>query len=87
MSRRILPYYLTYPMPYSYQEEDNVTAHSPENPNGSSYAIEGIISENGQIIGKMGHTERYENNLFKNIIGNKEQQLFRNAVKYFRKEI
>ncbi|MGM9971390.1 MAG: phosphoribosylformylglycinamidine synthase [Anaeroplasmataceae bacterium] len=73
---------------FQYVDEDNnVTAQSPQNPNGSSYAIEGIISENGQILGKMGHTERYENNLFKNIIGNKEQQLFINAVKYFRKEI
>ena len=51
-----------------------------------SYAIEGIISQNGQILGKMGHTERYEKNLFKNIAGNKEQNLFRNAVDYFRKK-
>ncbi len=34
---------------------------------------------------KMGHTERYEKNLFKNIAGEKEQSLFRNAVDYFRK--
>ena len=33
---------------------------SPYNPNGSYYGIEGIISRNGQILGKMGHTERYE---------------------------
>ena len=62
------------------------TAEAPFNPNGSSYAIEGIISQNGQILGKMGHTERYEKNLFKNIAGNKEQNLFRNAVDYFRKK-
>ncbi len=61
------------------------TVEAPYNPNGSSYAIEGIISANGQILGKMGHTERYENNLFKNISGNKEQALFTNAVNYFRK--
>ncbi len=61
------------------------TVEAPYNPNGSSYAIEGIISENGQILGKMGHTERYEKNLFKNITGNKEQGLFVNAVNYFRK--
>ncbi len=72
---------------FQYVDEDNnITAASPQNPNGSSYAIEGIISENGQILGKMGHTERYEGNIFKNIVGNKEQQLFENAVKYFRKE-
>ncbi len=38
----------------------NPTAEAPYNPNGSSYAIEGIVSRNGQILGKMGHTERYE---------------------------
>ena len=64
----------------------NITMQSPENPNGSSYAIEGIISEDGLIIGKMGHTERYEENIFKNISGNKRQPLFENAVRYFRKK-
>ncbi|MBR5824066.1 MAG: phosphoribosylformylglycinamidine synthase subunit PurQ, partial [Paludibacteraceae bacterium] len=64
----------------------NITMQSPENPNGSSYAIEGIISEDGLIIGKMGHTERYEENIFKNIAGNKRQPLFENAVRYFRKK-
>lgn len=53
------------------------------NPNGSVCAIEGIISENGQILGKMGHSERFEDGLFKNIPGNKEQRLFESAVKYF----
>ncbi len=66
--------------------EGNPTAEAPYNPNGSSYAIEGILSPDGRILGKMGHTERYERNLFKNIAGNKEQSLFRNAVNYFRKK-
>ncbi|MDE7305036.1 MAG: phosphoribosylformylglycinamidine synthase [Alistipes sp.] len=61
------------------------TAAAPWNPNGSSYAIEGILSRDGRILGKMGHTERWEEHLFKNIAGNKEQALFENAVKYFRK--
>ena len=52
-------------------------------PNGSYYAIEGIISMNGQILGKMGHSERYEPNLFKNIEADLEQPLFANAVRYF----
>ena len=64
----------------------NPTSEAPYNPNGSSYAIEGLVSKDGQILGKMGHTERWEENLFKNIAGNKEQSLFRNAVSYFRKE-
>lgn len=53
------------------------------NPNGSISAIEGIISKNGQILGKMGHSERFEAGLFKNIPGNKEQSLFASAVSYF----
>ena len=56
---------------------------SKYNPNGSLNAIEGIASKNGQIIGKMGHSERYENGLFQNIPGNKDQGLFESAVKYF----
>ena len=65
--------------------EEEPTMESPYNPNGSYYAIEGIISRNGQILGKMGHTERYEENLFKNIDDDtREQPLFVNAVEYFR---
>ncbi len=70
---------------FQYVDEDNnVTMQSPQNPNGSSYAIEGLISEDGQIIGKMGHTERFEENNFKNISGNKSQKLFINAISYFK---
>ena len=67
--------------------DEEPTMESPYNPNGSYYAIEGIISKNGQILGKMGHTERYEENLFKNIDDDtREQPLFHNAVAYFRGE-
>ena len=65
--------------------DGNITMEEPFNPNGSMYAIEGMISENGQILGKMGHSERYEENLFKNIYGNKQQKIFENAVNYFQK--
>ncbi|MCQ2279651.1 MAG: phosphoribosylformylglycinamidine synthase [Bacteroidales bacterium] len=54
-----------------------------DNPNGSHYDIEGIVSPDGLILGKMGHSERYEENLFKNISGNKKQGIFENAVSYF----
>ena len=56
-----------------------------DNPNGSHYDIEGIVSPDGHILGKMGHSERYEDLLFKNIAGNCRQPIFENAVKYFRK--
>jgi phosphoribosylformylglycinamidine synthase len=66
--------------------EGNATMDSPANPNGSTEAIEGIISPDGLILGKMGHSERYEDGLMKNIAGNKRQNLFANAVSYFRKK-
>ena len=65
---------------------DEPTMESPYNPNGSYYAIEGIISRNGQILGKMGHSERYEDNLLRNIEAEREQPLFANAVRYFKKQ-
>ena len=64
---------------------EEVTMESPYNPNGSYYAIEGILSPDGHILGKMGHSERYEDDLFKNIEAEKAQPLVENAVKYFRK--
>ena len=71
---------------FVYTDPDGVeTTKSPYNPNGSSYSIEGIISEDGLILGKMGHSERFEENLFKNISGEKKQDIFENAVNYFRK--
>lgn len=71
---------------FQYADAEGVpTGRAPFNPNGSYYAIEGIVSRDGQILGKMGHTERYEPNLFRNIAGNKVQDIFGNAVRYFRK--
>ncbi len=71
---------------FQYVDEfGNATDKAPYNPNGSSYAIEGIISRDGLILGKMGHSERYEENLFKNISGNKQQDIFINAVNYFKR--
>ena len=63
--------------------EGKPSMDSKYNPNGSVNAIEGITSKNGQVIGKMGHSERFEDGLFQNIPGNKDQYLFASAVKYF----
>lgn len=63
--------------------EGKPSMDSRYNPNGSVNAIEGITSKNGQIIGKMGHSERFEDGLFQNIPGSKDQHLFASAVKYF----
>ncbi len=53
------------------------------NPNGSMCAIEGIISPDGRVLGKMGHTERLTADCCKNVDGNKEQLLFKSGVEYF----
>ena len=65
-------------------EAGNVSMNPLDNPNGSSYAIEGIVSPDGLILGKMGHSERKGENLYKNIDGDKFQDIFKNAVEYFR---
>ena len=64
--------------------DGNPTNHGEYNPNGSLYAIEGITSKDGRIFGKMAHSERTGENLYKNILGDKEQNIFRNGVNYFR---
>ena len=58
---------------------------APFNPNGSFCAIEGIISPDGQILGKMGHSERWSDGLLRNVEEDMYQPIFENAVKYFRK--
>ena len=64
--------------------DGNPTMNGEFNINGSYYAIEGITSKDGRIFGKMGHSERYEDGLFKNIEGDKLQNIFENGVNYFR---
>lgn len=66
-------------------ENNQVTMDKNHNLNGSTYAIEGIVSKCGKILGKMGHSERYEDGLLKNIDGNKMQDIFTNGVNYFKK--
>ena len=71
---------------FQYVDADgNPTLESPYNPNGSVEAIEGIISPDGKILGKMAHSERFDDGLMKNISGNKNQNIFANAINYFKK--
>ena len=60
------------------------TAKTPHNPNGSMYAIEGLISPCGRILGKMGHVERAGEGLSKNVPGEKTMDIFSAGVKYFK---
>ncbi|WP_435575719.1 phosphoribosylformylglycinamidine synthase subunit PurQ, partial [Dubosiella newyorkensis] len=72
---------------FQYVNEAGVpTMNGLDNINGSSMAIEGIMSEDGHILGKMGHSERYEENLFQNISGNKDQNIFENGIRFFTHE-
>ena len=62
----------------------NPTMESPYNPNGSMMAIEGIVSLDGRVIGKMGHSERQGDHRFKNIYGEMDQKIFEAGVNYFK---
>ena len=64
--------------------EGNSSMDSQFNPNGSYYAIEGMLAHKGRIFGKMAHSERTGKNLYKNIYGNKDQNIFKNGVKFFK---
>ena len=54
------------------------------NPNGSVMAIEGITSPDGRVFGKMGHSERIGENLYKNVYGEKDMKIFESGVNYFK---
>ncbi len=62
----------------------NATMVSPFNPNGSTWAIEGITSPDGRVLGKMGHSERIGDNLYKNVEGNFDMKIFESGVRYFK---
>ena len=64
--------------------DGNATMLSPFNPNGSMWAIEGITSPDGRVFGKMGHSERIGDNLYKNVEGNFDMKIFESGVKYFK---
>ena len=54
------------------------------NPNGSVWAIEGLTSPDGRVLGKMGHSERIGPSLYRNVPGVYDMGLFRSAARYFR---
>jgi phosphoribosylformylglycinamidine synthase len=53
------------------------------NPAGSMMAVEALTDPSGRILGKMAHSERRGEYLYKNVPGNKTQKLFEGGVKYF----
>ena len=64
--------------------DGNVSADIQYNPNGSYASIEGITSPDGKVLGKMGHSERIGNGLYKNVPGEFDMQMFKAAVEYFK---
>ncbi len=64
--------------------DGNATSDIHFNPNDSMYAIEGITSPDGRVFGKMGHSERIANGLYKNVYGDYDIKMFKAAVKYFK---
>ena len=65
-------------------EKGNATYDIRYNPNGSVYAVEGITSKDGRILGKMGHSERsYRGNIL-NVPGNMDQKLFESGIEYYK---
>ena len=64
--------------------DGNTTYNIDYNPNGSFYAVEGITSADGRILGKMGHSERIGKYTLKNIHGEKDQKIFESGVNYFK---
>lgn len=70
---------------FQYVDQDGEpTLAAPDNPNGSAYAIEGLLSPDGRILGKMGHSERYREGLMKNIPDIAVQDIFANAARFVR---
>ena len=61
-----------------------VAMDMPYNPNGSMLGIEGITSADGRILGKMAHSERIGDNLYKNIEGNFDEKIFKSGINYFK---
>lgn len=64
--------------------DGEVSMDMPYNPNGSMLGIEGITSPDGRVFGKMGHSERIGDNLYKNVLGEFDQKLFKAGVNYFK---
>ncbi len=64
--------------------DGNATNDIAFNPNNSDFAIEGIVSPDGRVLGKMGHAERTGFGLYKNVPGEFDLKLFESAVEYYK---
>ena len=64
--------------------DGNATYNIDYNPNGSTLAVEGITSPDGRVFGKMGHSERIGDGLYRNVYGDYDIKMFKSMVKYFK---
>ena len=65
--------------------DGNVQLNDEEwNVNGSYYAIEGITSPDGRVLGKMAHAERRGDSVAINIFGEQDMKIFESGVAYFK---
>ncbi|MDR0785502.1 MAG: phosphoribosylformylglycinamidine synthase [Treponema sp.] len=72
-------------VPFCYVDADGVPSENePDNPNGSMFAIEGLASPDGRILGKMAHSERRGEFTHVNVPGNKYQRLFEAGAAFFK---
>ena len=65
--------------------EGNISMMTCDNPSGSNYAVECVTSPDGRILGRMGHSERVNENLYRNVAGNYDLRFFESACEYFMK--
>jgi phosphoribosylformylglycinamidine synthase len=64
--------------------DDKPTMDARYNPNGSAWAVEALTSPDGRVLGKMGHSERISDGIYKNVPGSYDQRIFEAAVRYFK---
>ena len=66
-----------------YVDASGIPTMGDDNPNGSLLAVEGLLSPDGRVFGKMAHAERFTKNTLINVPGEKDQRIFESGVKYF----
>ena len=66
-----------------YVDNNDLPTMDEGNPNGSVFAVEGLLSPDGRVFGKMAHSERFTTHTLKNVPGSKDQRIFESGVGYF----
>lgn len=67
-------------------DKEQVAMCYADAPNGSLLNVEALMSEDGKILGKMGHSERFVENTFKNIFDMELEDIFTAGVEFFKED-